>query len=401
MHETPATPNFETTPRGLLRLYYKVVLSAGAAVILLHLLIGAIAGFGRQFAPYLLALDGFLLLLAYVGFELTGDPTVERRRKRPSAFLLPFIGLHLVLLCSETGGLASPFFVLLLVTVVFGGLVFSARAAMCLAAVLAAMHLLATWLVPDEGLLRAGWPAFKRALSHGRSMSLGEITGLCMHSAFLFLGAFLAMRLTLTFRTRVDALTHDATRDPLTQLVNRRGFTDKVRDEIERAQRFRWPISILVIDLDFFKQVNDRFGHAFGDEVLKTTAELLRETIGPVDHLARAGGEEFAVAAVAAEPGHGADLAARIVRRFREHPWYQLRPGLKVTCSIGVAVLHPSRMAGMEPRKSLKMLLDQADQALYRVKAEGRDGWQVHEDQNLRSTGVTQLRDLRETPGPA
>lgn len=391
-HSQQAT---ETTPRGLLRLYYKVVLSAGSAVLILHALIGAIAGFGSQFAPYQLVLDGFLLLLAYIGFELSAEPLAERKRRRPSAFILPLIGLHLVVLCSETGGLASPYFVLMLVTAVFAGLVFSARSAMCLTAVLAATHLMASWLLPDDGLLIGGLPAIKSALVRGRSMSLGEITSLCMHSAFLFLGSFLAMRLSLTFKGRVEALTHDATRDPLTQLVNRRGFTDKVQDEIERAQRFRWPMSILVLDLDFFKQVNDQHGHAFGDEVLKRTAAVLRESVGPVDHLARTGGEEFAVAAVAAEPGHGAELAARITRRFRDHAWNEMRPGFKLTCSVGVAVLDASRMAGLKPDQILTTLLEQADQALYRVKAGGRDGWQVHDDQHLRTTGVTSLRDLR------
>lgn len=383
----------DTTPRGLLRLYFKVVLSAGAAVIALHLLIGLIAGFGKQFAPYLLVLDAFLLLLAYIGFELVGDPLTERRR-RPSRCFLPIIGAHLVLLCSETGGLASPYFVLMLVTAVFAGLVFSARAAMLLTASMAAFHVAATWLLPDESLIVGGLPAVKKALLNGRSMSLEEITGLCMHSAFLFLGSFLAVRLSGTFRAEVDSLTHRATRDPLTQLPNRRGFTDKMGGEIERAQRFAWPISVLVIDLDFFKQVNDRYGHGFGDEVLSHTARILKDTVGPVDHLARLGGEEFAVAAVAAEPGHGADLAARIVRRFREYPWFQMRPGLKVTCSIGVAVLTPNR-TGANTETSLSALLDQADKALYKVKHEGRDNFAVADDPLLRESGMHSLRSKR------
>ena len=96
------------------------------------------------------------------------------------------------------------------------------------------------------------------------------------------------------------------------------------------------------------------------------------------------------MAAVAAEPNHGADLAARIVRRFREHNWFQLRPGLKVTCSIGVAVLHPSRM-GPNQETNLARLMDEADQALYAVKQDSRDDYQVFEPQGTSSSQVAPL----------
>lgn len=393
MTPTPPTPasmkEISTTPTGILRLYFTVVLFAAGAALTLHILIGVSSGFGRHFAPYLLVLDAFLLLLGYIGFEISGETSTTRRHP-PAALILPLIGIHLVLLCSETGGLSSAFFVLMLLTAVFAGLTFRPQAAVLFATILAAAHVLAIWILPEEGLLVGGWESVSYALRNGRSMSLEEITTLAMHSAFLMMGAFLAMRLARTFRMQVDTLANDAARDPLTQLPNRRGFSDKVCGEMERAQRFAWPISILVIDLDFFKQVNDRYGHAFGDEVLSVTAEILRDTVGPVDHLGRVGGEEFAVAAVAAEPNHGADLAARIVRRFREHNWFQLRPGLKVTCSIGVAVLHPSRM-GPNPETNLARLMDEADQALYAVKQSSRDDYQVFEPQGTSNSKVAPL----------
>ncbi len=393
MTPRPTTPGIQTTPTGLLRLYFQVVLIAGGAALTMHVLIGVVSGFGRHFAPYLLVLDAFLLLLGYIGFELSVEGSTPRRRPA-GTLILPLVGIHLVLLCSETGGLSSAFFVLMLITAVFAGLTFRPKSAMLFATVLAAAHVMAIWLLPEDGLLVGGWEAVTYAFRNGRPMSLEEITTLGMHSAFLMMGAFLSMQLAGNFRQKVDTLTEDAARDPLTQLSNRRAFTEKVCDEMERAQRFAWPISILVIDLDFFKQVNDRYGHAFGDKVLGKTSELLRDTIGPVDHLGRIGGEEFAVAAVAAEPNHGADLAARIVRAFREHEWFHLRPGLKVTCSIGVAVLHPSRM-GPNQESNLAQLMDQADKALYRVKQAERDGYEVFQPGTAHGASAPTLRSSR------
>ena len=133
-----------------------------------------------------------------------------------------------------------------------------------------------------------------------------------------------------------------------------------------------------MIDLDHFKMINDEHGHAFGDTVLSQSAQILRDSVGPVDHLARIGGEEFAVSAVAADPQHGAELASRIVRRFRQHPWDELKPGLKVTCSIGVAALDTTR-AGSSPDASLSQMLDDADRALYEVKESGRNNYALAE----------------------
>jgi len=80
------------------------------------------------------------------------------------------------------------------------------------------------------------------------------------------------------------------------------------------------------------------------------------------------------VAAVAADPQHGSELALRILRRFREHPWSDMRPGLRLTCSIGVAGLDTSR-SDASPDACLSRLLEQADQALYEVKESGRDNF--------------------------
>src|SRR5207247_1613916 len=100
---------------------------------------------------------------------------------------------------------------------------------------------------------------------------------------------------------------------------------------------------------------------------------------GTLDHVARIGGEEFAVAAIAAEPYHGRDLADRIVRGFRTRHWSHIRPEMKVTCSVGVAVLPPG-LHTASPTAVIGELMQRADRALYYVKQNGRDGYRVSEE---------------------
>jgi len=367
----------DASPHGLMRLYYRILLSAALAVFLLHGVIGLVTGFGDQYGPVLIGMDAFLVLLAVLGHELTAH-SQSMEKNPPRGWLLLFTGLYIVGLASETGGLASPFFMLLLVTCVFGGLLMSGLGSTLLTATIGALHAGAAWLFP-HGVLREGLDGVETTILGGRSMSIDEFTGIAMHSAFLFLGAWIAGRLSSEFRTKVVRLEDHAKRDPLTQLPNRRGYMEKMREEIARAERFAWPISILVIDLDHFKMINDEHGHGFGDAVLAQAAQILRDSVGPVDHLARVGGEEFAVSAVAADPQAGGELASRIVRRFNQHPWHEMKPGLKVTCSIGVAALDTSR-SGSSPDASLSRMLDEADQALYHVKETGRNNYALAEN---------------------
>jgi len=364
-----------------MRLYYVIVLSAAATVFVLHGAIGLLSGFGDKQGPVLIGMDAVLLLLGVLGRELTVHAQSSRQRK-PRGWLLIFVGLYLVVLISETGGLASPFSMLLLLSCVFASLTMSGLGAMLLTALLGAMHAAGAWLLPN-GLLKAGLAGIHTVVLSGRHMELDEATGIAMRTVFLFLGAYLAHRLSAGFRSKVDLLQVDAMRDPLTGLPNRRGFLEKMRGEIARAERYAWPISILMLDLDHFKRVNDAHGHGFGDLVLKEAAQILRDTVGPVDHLARVGGEEFAVAAVAADTTHGSDLAGRIVRRFRQHPWGAMKPGLKVTCSIGVAGLDTRRNA-TSPDASLSLLLEKADGALYQVKESGRNNHRLAQDEDER-----------------
>jgi diguanylate cyclase (GGDEF)-like protein len=150
-----------------------------------------------------------------------------------------------------------------------------------------------------------------------------------------------------------------AQQDPLTGLANRRA--------LERFCGTLHPgsgISLVLVDVDHFKTVNDRFGHAVGDAVLRETAALLTRSVRAMDVVARWGGEEFLIALPGGSGTLGADAAARVCRRVRDHHWNQVAQGLSLTVSAGVA----SGTAA-----ELEVVLHRADTALYTAKASGRD----------------------------
>lgn len=162
-----------------------------------------------------------------------------------------------------------------------------------------------------------------------------------------------------------------ALRDPLTGLHNRRyaqGYLERLeREEQATGQAY----ALLLLDLDRFKSINDRFGHMVGDEVLVEVANRLRDNMRDMDLLARFGGEEFLVAL----PGLGVDqvefMAERLRRAVGEFPVHARTIGrdIAVTVSIGVAIGTPSRQGDL----SAHSLLQSADQALYRSKSDGRN----------------------------
>jgi diguanylate cyclase (GGDEF)-like protein len=154
--------------------------------------------------------------------------------------------------------------------------------------------------------------------------------------------------------------------DELTQLANRRRFTETLSLEVRRAERFGDPLTLVLADLDDFKQINDRYGHQVGDEVLRRFADVLRENMRDFDLPVRFGGEEFAVLLPGTNLDGGEQLARRLaaaLARLRIPEIGGDRP--PVTASFGVASF-PASPGASE-------LLTTADRALYRAKAEGKD----------------------------
>jgi diguanylate cyclase (GGDEF)-like protein len=154
--------------------------------------------------------------------------------------------------------------------------------------------------------------------------------------------------------------------DPLTGLFNRRYFLSRLDEEAERARRQSSPLSVLMLDVDNFKQLNDRLGHLGGDSVLRVVGDVLHRSVRLFDVCARYGGDEFAILM----PGSGLESTRQVAERIREGVEDSRPPGgpwsedLRVTTSIGIATFVNSTSAE---------LIGRADQALYVAKREGKN----------------------------
>ncbi len=165
---------------------------------------------------------------------------------------------------------------------------------------------------------------------------------------------------------RIEDLTHASEHDPLTGLLNRRGFARMLQMEIERAKRFRGLLSLALIDLDDFKQANDTYGHPCGDQVLVSLADLIKSKVRKINVSARLGGEEFAVLLPGSAPAQARAMLNRLQRFLADTSVECSQHSLHMTFSAGVACCEGGEI-------SSEALLEQADQALYRAKRQGKD----------------------------
>lgn len=172
-------------------------------------------------------------------------------------------------------------------------------------------------------------------------------------------------RLITALRERSRALERESQEDPLTGIANRRHFSQRLDAEIEVALSVGQPLTLAVADLDHFKIVNDRLGHAVGDEVLRQSAALMRQLCRSTDLVARIGGEEFALIL----PGMSRIAAVSFCENLRHavesHDWAAVHPGLAVTLSIGLSQWNGSAETAE--------LLQAADTQMYRAKHAGRN----------------------------
>jgi diguanylate cyclase (GGDEF)-like protein len=185
-----------------------------------------------------------------------------------------------------------------------------------------------------------------------------------LHISLVVLGAVLAFTmLAAAMIDRMDDIRADRDADQLTGLLNRRGFDDKGRAFI--ANPAIQPVSMIVCDIDYFKSVNDTFGHAEGDHVLQAFATILANTIRVGDIAARVGGEEFVILLHSTEAEEARAIADRIRVAFAtQRPVAETGPA-RVTASFGVAQARPG-----EP---LWQIVKRADSMLYAAKSEGRN----------------------------
>ena len=160
---------------------------------------------------------------------------------------------------------------------------------------------------------------------------------------------------------------HVASTDGLTGLHNRRWLNDSFKRQMNRCERNGHPCSIVMIDIDYFKQMNDRFGHLAGDRILCTVAQVLLNMLRPTDLVARYGGEEFALC-LPETPLKGACGIAERLRQGISNTPTPLEEG-KLLPAVNVSL----GVAAMQPGQSLESLLAAADSALYRAKSNGRN----------------------------
>jgi len=151
-------------------------------------------------------------------------------------------------------------------------------------------------------------------------------------------------------------------KDGLTEACNRRCLEDKLEEYLTLAKRYNRPLSIIMFDIDLFKQINDLYGHDVGDKVLKTIANIVLSNIRATDILARYGGEEFVIISPETTLEDAKALAEKLRKEIEN---FLFEEGFSITCSFGVTSLN------QEDTK--ETILKRVDEALYKAKREGRN----------------------------
>jgi diguanylate cyclase (GGDEF)-like protein len=247
----------------------------------------------------------------------------------------------------------------------------------------AAMYPGKTLLPSSMTLNLPGMASFAPAPSDGHTLTLPLMAGadklglvilltnmarnLSRDQALALDSAMRHLALTLKNVRRYQQMCHYADYDSLTGMHNRRNFEERLRDEVTRHQRYGQPLSLLMLDLDHFKAVNDTWGHIAGDRVLQGTARVIEKTIRNADYCARYGGEEFVILLPQTDLRSASLLAERLRRAMALHKHEVGGAAFRVSCSLGVTCLHD------EGNDAGQTLVSEADAALYEAKAHGRN----------------------------
>ena len=166
----------------------------------------------------------------------------------------------------------------------------------------------------------------------------------------------------------IDALVELSSRDALTGLANRRNFDLALAREVDRVARSGEPALLLALDIDHFKRINDTHGHGAGDVVIRNVAQILADTVRPMDLVARVGGEEFAIILPNC-PAHFGQAVAERIRRRVENAVLLVSPGLDIRATISVG----GAFAPQWVRSTPQLWTERADLQLYRAKSAGRN----------------------------
>lgn len=252
--------------------------------------------------------------------------------------------------------------------------------------------LLALRAMPHSGAYRYPWVALSFALllmverriaplahPHESLASLLDALFALLISALILFSLVGLDRLLRAMRSHQDQLTLLATTDALTGLSNRRHLLAELENELRRAARSGLPLSVLMIDLDRFKGINDRYGHAVGDQVLVAVAARCLGELRAIDLCGRLGGEEFVVLLPETEAEGAATTAGRLCADLAATPIDTEAGPVSVTVSVGVATFiqrspQTRERAEDDVTGQAQALLQRADVALYLAKEGGRNG---------------------------
>ena len=224
------------------------------------------------------------------------------------------------------------------------------------------------------GVLSSGAPAgllgIRLARGDDEEMSLRRVRSeiAADRAAYVYVGAATAVIFALfgyILGRHADDLRELSETDALTRLLNARGFTARLQAEIKRAKRYREPLSLLFLDLDGLKDINDRFGHRAGSDSLREVGRLIRAELRETDTGARWGGDEFTIIAPKTDKAEAVTFAERIRARIAGHS-----AGWPMTASIGIATLNSEDVA---IPVDVHALLRDADAAMYEAKRRGKN----------------------------
>ncbi len=186
----------------------------------------------------------------------------------------------------------------------------------------------------------------------------------------------------LTLRALNDSLLDVSLRDVRTGVYNFRYLSERLLEEIKRAKRYFRPLSVIMIDIDFFKTVNDTYGHSYGDVILKDFTQLLKKSVRETDVVVRSGGEEFVVFLSETDAYGASTVAHKIVKAVKSELLGEEKRKVQLTISIGIAAFPD---VGVTDAASL---LDAADRAMYQSKAKGRNNVTVYSSSGEEPEGV-------------
>jgi len=316
------------------------------------------------------AMMGLVLFQAVGHLSIITTAVLLRRKTEKLPWLVhvtnQFWYLSFFLDVYAVGPFTSPFIVLFLLAAVFGLIVFPLKPVVLSLGTFGALLVTST-LAERFGFIPCAPLIGPDPLLSGRPhttwiLSLGVLPLL---ASALVLGLFAYVMIQL--RDREQRLKEMVRTDYLTGVQNRRSFMERAELEFARAKRFGNPFSIVMLDVDHFKRVNDNHGHSTGDEVLKVVAHVLDGEIRRHDVIARYGGEEFALLLAETDEAQAGTMAERCRRRIEGARLVVGGAAIRVTASVGIAS-YPR-----EGVSKIDQLIDLADKALYQAKESGRN----------------------------